>query len=104
MGSAIAQLEQQRRRLKNEGEIAPTGCGLEKAKCHKRQCEQVFYRSNQPMFDASRKRDPSGTGKVKRRYVGMAGSDKVKAAEGAIARRNELERLSKQIKLLEEGL
>lgn len=100
---AIAQLEQERSRIKGEGEIAPDGCWLERAKCSKRNCYQVFYRSNQPIFEPSRKRDPSGCQKVKRKYVGMAGSPAVQAAEQAIARRNQLERLQRQIEILEKG-
>ncbi|NJR41134.1 MAG: hypothetical protein HC781_22700 [Leptolyngbyaceae cyanobacterium CSU_1_4] len=86
---AIATLEQQIRLIKSAGEIAPNGCWLESGKCHKRKSRQVFYRSSQPIF-----------GGKKSKYVGMEGSGKVAAARDAIARRNELKRLRKQLEIL----
>ncbi|OUC15344.1 MAG: hypothetical protein B0A82_07640 [Alkalinema sp. CACIAM 70d] len=74
----IARLEQRRSQLLALG-VAPAGCWLEKAKCHKRKAYQVFYRAEQPIF-----------GGRKRLYVGMEGSPAVQEAEAAIARRNEL--------------
>ncbi|MGI0494289.1 hypothetical protein ACN4EG_21085 [Alkalinema pantanalense CENA528] len=84
----ISQLEQRRTQLLALG-VAPAGCWLEKAKCHKRKAYQVFYRAEQPIF-AGRKR----------LYVGMEGSLAVRDAEAAIARRNELKHVDRLLKRL----
>jgi ribosomal protein L24 len=86
---AIATLEHQIRLIKSAGAIAPDGCWLERAKCNKRKCYQVYYRSSQPIFQGK-----------KRQYVGMSGTGEVAAAGCAIARRNELKVLRRQLEVL----
>ncbi|WP_156804797.1 hypothetical protein [Synechococcus sp. PCC 6312] len=70
------------------GNIAPEGCWIEIAKCHNRKgLFQVFYRSNQAIFDGK-----------KRKYIGMRNSPKHHQAITAIDRRDYLHSLSIQIK------
>jgi len=72
----------------NSGDIAPEGCWIEVAKCHQRKgLFQVFYRSNQPIFNGK-----------KRKYIGMKNSPKHRQAIAAIDRRDYLHSLSLQTK------
>jgi hypothetical protein len=89
----IAMLENQTRLIQAAGAIAPDSCWLEQGKCSKRiNSRQVFYRSSQPIFQGN-----------KRRYVGMVGSSEAADAGMAIARRNELKVLRKQLEILKGG-
>jgi hypothetical protein len=89
LGDPIADLHYQRQQLQ-QSDLA-TAC-LEKAKCHRRECYQWYWRSNRPIFNGK-----------KRCYVGMDGSVAVLAARQAIGRRRALERVDRQLKLLETG-
>lgn len=93
----LAQLEAQRDRLKAEGNIAPVGVWIEYGKVSGRKFRQAYYRSQHPQFRS--KRDIETL--VKRQYIGEEGSKEVVAAGQAIARRNELAAIAKEIKLLE---
>lgn len=77
--------------LRREGPVAPDGCWIETGMASKG-FRQAWYRSREAMF-AGR-----NGGKTKRRYIGKAGSAKHQAAIAAIARRNEINKLKKQIK------
>ena len=67
-GDSIANLQQQRQQLL-QLEMAPATAWLEKAKCHKRECYQWYWRSDRPIFNGK-----------KRCYVGIDGSPQVLAA------------------------
>jgi hypothetical protein len=84
----IADLESQRQQL-HQSDLAPATAWLEKAKCHNRECYQWYWRSDKPIFNGK-----------KRCYVGMDGSAAVAAAQQAIGRRKELERVDRQLKKL----
>jgi len=86
---AIAFIEQRITLIRSAGEIAPDGCWLEVSKCFKRVGTQVFYRASQPIFNGKRTR-----------YVGMRESVKHGVAVDAIARRDELKSLRKQMEIL----
>ena len=71
----IAHLTQRRQQLL-QSDLAPATAWLEKAKCHRRECYQWYWRSEKPIFNGK-----------KRCYVGMDGSAAMAAARQAIARR-----------------
>ena len=86
-----ARLERRRDELK-QSELAPAGAWLEVSKCYQRKAYQVYWRAEQPVFNGK-----------KRRYIGMAGTPKVYAAQHAIARRKELAWVERQLQILEDA-
>jgi hypothetical protein len=79
---------------------------IEYGKVSKRKFKQAYYRSSKPIFQ------PKGVsglarsdcGLVKRQYIGEENSSAVKIASDAIVRRNELEKIKREIQLIERGL
>ncbi len=90
--SAIARLESERDRLLSEGEIALQGAWIATGKVSGRpNWVQAFWMAEKAIFDGKR-----------RRYIGRVGSEKHKKAQSAYQRRQRLERIEKQIKILGE--
>jgi hypothetical protein len=87
----LAQLEIRRDEIRCHGAIAPKGCWIESGVVAKRKFKQVYWRSDSPIFEGK-----------KRKYIGEFDSPEHKLAGEAIARRNELAKVSKQIIKLEE--
>ena len=102
----LAQLESKRDAILAIGPVAQSGIWIEYGKISKRKFRQAYYRSNTPIFEPKRQGTygSSESGLVKRQYIGEENSKEVKKAGEAIARRNELERINKEIKLIEEKL
>lgn len=102
----LAQLESRRAAILATGSIAQSGIWIEYGKVSKRKFRQAYYRSNKAIFPTKRQSSfaKSESGLVKRCYIGEENSKEVKAAGEAIARRNELEKISKEIKLIESKL
>jgi hypothetical protein len=102
----LATLEQQRDSIRNSGPIAPPNVWIEYGKCNKRKFRQAYYRSTKPIFPAKRQSSlaKSESGLVKRLYIGEENSAAVKAAGDAIARRNQLDVISREIRLIERKL
>jgi hypothetical protein len=102
----LAQLECKRDAILAIGPVAQSGIWIEYGKISKRKFRQAYYRSNTPIFEPKRQGTygSSESGLVKRQYIGEENSKEVKKAGEAIARRNELERITKEIKLIEEKL
>jgi hypothetical protein len=102
----LAQLEQQRDLIRASGSVAQQGVWIEYGKVSKRKFRQAYYRSTTAIFPAKRQGSfaNSESGLVKRSYLGEENSKEVKAAGDAIARRNELERIAKEIRLIEKKL
>jgi hypothetical protein len=102
----LAELESRRAAILAIGPVAQTGIWIEYGKVSKRKFRQAYYRSNKAIFPSKRQDSfaKSESGLVKRCYIGEENSKEVKAAGEAIARRNELEKISKEIKLIESKL
>jgi hypothetical protein len=102
----LAELEKQRDSIRASGPLAPAGVWIEYGKVSKRKFKQAYYRSSKPIFQ------PKGVsglarsdcGLVKRQYIGEENSSAVKIASDAIARRNELEKIKREIQLIEREL
>lgn len=91
----LAELEIQRDRLRAEGPIAPKGAWIEKytAKRQRKKSEPkvyIYYRLR------------NGEG-AKHQSLGKAGSLKYNQAREAISRRNELDRVERRIKVIEQN-
>lgn len=84
------ELISERDRLLEEGYIAPDDCWLETGRATKTFI-QCWYRSKQPIFNGR-----------KSRYVGREDSPEAKEARRAIACRNRLRAIAKELKLLEK--
>jgi hypothetical protein len=102
----LADLESKRDFIRGSGPVAQIGVWIEYGKISKRKFRQAYYRSTKPIFQPKRQCNlaKSESGLVKRCYIGEENSKEVKAAGEAIARRNELERIGKEIKLIENKL
>jgi len=102
----LAKLEVERNQIKTSGVIAQQGVWIECGKVSNRKFRQAYYRSNKPIFPAKRRSSLANSelGLVKRSYIGEENSKEVKAAGEAIARRNRLEVIAKEIKQIEEKL
>jgi hypothetical protein len=102
----LAKLEVERNQIKTSGVIAQQGVWIECGKVSNRKFRQAYYRSSKPIFPAKRRSSLANSelGLVKRSYIGEENSKEVKAAGEAIARRNRLEVIAKEIKQIEEKL
>jgi hypothetical protein len=102
----LAELEKQRDSIRASGPQAPAGVWIEYGKISKRKFRQAYYRSSKPIFQPKGVNGlaRSDCGLVKRQYIGEENSKAVKFASDAIARRNELERIRREIQLIERKL
>jgi hypothetical protein len=102
----LAELESRRNSICATASVAPAGVWIEFGKVSKRKFKQAYYRSEKPIFQPKRQSSlaKSESGLVKRQYIGEENSKEVKGAAEAIARRNELERIAKEIELIERKL
>jgi hypothetical protein len=102
----LAELERKRNAIRESGPVAAVGIWIEYGKVAKRKFRQAYYRSKSAIFPARRQGSfaKSESGLVKRCYIGEENSREVKKAGEAIARRNELERIAKEVKLIERKL
>ncbi len=102
----IAQLERKRDEIRSSGQIAIAGVWIEYGKVAGRKFRQAYYRSRTEIFPPKSQGGlaKSKSGLVKRCYIGEENSKEVRAAGEAIARRNELERIAKEIKYIERRL
>ncbi|WP_071880373.1 hypothetical protein [Synechococcus sp. PCC 7502] len=102
----LADLQSKADFIRATGPVAQSGVWIEYGKVSKRKFRQAYYRSNKAIFPAKRQSSlaQSESGLVKRQYIGEENSKEVKRAGEAIARRNELERIGKEIKLIEKSL
>ncbi|AFY75425.1 hypothetical protein Syn7502_03590 (plasmid) [Synechococcus sp. PCC 7502] len=101
----IAQLEARRNQILATGPVAEQGVWIEYGKVSKRKFRQAYYRSNKPIFQSKLQAAllSGESGLVKRQYIGEENSKQVRAAGEAIARRNELDRITREIKMLEKN-
>lgn len=104
--SRLVELESKRDAIRASGRVAISGIWIEYGKVSKRKFRQAYYRSQSAIFAAKRQSnlENSGCEMVKRQYIGEENSEEVKAAAAAIDRRNELEKIDKEIKLIERKL
>lgn len=94
---AIATLEAERDRLLSEGEIAPVGAWIECGGVSGRPgWRQAVWRAESRAFIGRRSGNPTS-----HQYIGREGSDKHKRAIAAYNRRKQLERITKQLEILE---
>ena len=102
----LARLETERNQIRSTGPVAICGVWIEYGKVAKRKFRQAYYRSTKAIFPAKRQSSfaKSESGLVKRSYIGEENSKEVKAAGEAIARRNRLMAIAKEIKQIEEKL
>jgi len=102
----LARLESERNQIRSTGPVAICGVWIEYGKVAKRKFRQAYYRSTKAIFPAKRQSSfaKSESGLVKRSYIGEENSKEVKAAGEAIARRNRLMAIAKEIKQIEEKL
>lgn len=83
--------------IRAEGPVAAEGIWIETGKVSRRTFRQAWYRSRKAIFKPKR-----GDALVKRKYLGKVGSPAHQEAIAAIARRNEINRLKKEMKIDED--
>jgi hypothetical protein len=94
---SIAYFESEISRIEREGYVPPLGCWIEEYTASSGSSRHVRYNSRAPSFVGKR----SG-GKVRKSGIGKANSPEHQQAKEAIARRNRIQALRRQIKVLGE--